>query len=408
MLSEPDVTDDETEETVELGSDAGEELYEIPDDLKDDSDAAPASDAPADPKGPPAKDAEGTQPRDEQGRFAEKDDAPATEEGQPPEPAQAGKPSEQGEPATAIAPDADESEPELEFSFRADGQAIPLKGSRITKDSLIIPREYMADVQRLMSHGVVYQGSYKQRLTEAARQVEATKAEVHEEVERSKHFLTFFADLLDREEAGEPAIESWLDDFRQNRVKLEAAADLAAAKAYRERTYQEPTVQGFDDQPDAQGQSPEEAERFHQELSSALSDRVTQQIQAQGIRGLAPAELTRILDGMTEPEEIDRYFKVALEDIPEHGIKKGQIVALDAVIGKQIKHQAGLILGARQSAQELRNAELKNQRRTPNAIPPTTAVAGGGTPKQKAKVPEFKNKAEMDAWFDTQDPLADL
>ena len=404
LTDQSDATEEATEE-VDIPDD-GDNLYDIPADLLDDDTEAPAPEKPADPKGPPAKDEEATQPRDESGRFAEKEKErvgdPATDEAQPAEPPQA------GEPQTTEAA-VDESEPEMEFSFRADGQAIPIKGSRITKDSVIIPREYMPDVQRLMSHGVVYQGSFKQRLYEAKLEVEQTKAQVNEDVERSKAFLNFFSDLLDREEKGEPAIETWLDDFRQNRVKLEADATLAAAKAMRERQVQQPRLEGFDEPAQPAGQvSPEEDERFHNELSSELGNRVVSQMQAQQIRGLTPAELTRIQNAMTEPDEIDRYFKVALEDIPEYGIRQGQIIALDAQIAKTVKYQASLILDARRATAELKAAEQKNRANAGNLIPPTTPVAGVGTPKAKPKVPAFKNKKEMDEWMDSVDPLADI
>jgi hypothetical protein len=389
---------------------AGSEMFEVPDDLDDDAPAGAQTEG-QDPdpatqttgKQPPAE-----KPRDETGKFVK--DAPATEEGQPPEPPQA---EAAVQPGTAAEP-----EPELEFSFRSDGRTIQIPGSRVTADGIFIPKDVAPDFQRLLSHGVTYQGSYKQRLYESAREKEEMKAQIHENVERADAFLNFFVDMLDRTERnetdqeGRSPLEAWLDDFRQNRVKLEAQAELAVAKAYRERKPAEVKLEGFDDPPAAEAEVEVDLEQLSQELAPQMGPRLQDIMKAENIAGLSGGEVTAIRDFVVAPENIDRFFRRALQDISaaEWGgtadIKAGQLVALDAEISKFVKYQAGLILNARKSGQELKQAEQKNARSSNNQIPPTTAVAGNGTPPGNKPVPKFKNKEEMEAWFAAEDALS--
>lgn len=393
-----------TEIETEADPFAGEELFEIPADLRDESDPeAPAAESKTDPaKAAPPDEATATQPRDEQGRFAEKpeEDVTATPTVQP------------TERAPAAAPTATPTEPEetvLEFSYRADNRVHTIPGSKITADGVFIPREHMAELQRRQSRGATYEGSFRQRLEAAAREVADVRSEVVVEKEQATAFLAFFADMMDRQERGEPAIETWLDDFSRNRVKLEADATLAAAKALRERRPVEPSrVDGFDEDP---GQMPDmsaqEREDMTNGLTSELGSRLQRLVQTEGLRGLTASELTSIQNAMMDPDEMDRYFKVALDDIPEHGIQRGQIVAMDGAIAKTLKYQAGLILGARRQSQELKAAEDANRKRNGvgNAIPPTVATGVDGAPKPQKGVPKFKTREEMQAWYDAEDPL---
>lgn len=393
-----------TEETDPL---AGEELFEVPPDLADDDTEAPAPVPDADPKGPPADDKEATQPRDEHGKFAPKPkDAPAPDTGQPPVTAQA-------EIAPTAPPPDTGDEPVMEFSFRADNRQIAIPGSKVTSEGVFIPKEHMAEVQRLASYGTVYQGSFRQRLEQANREVAETKAQVQSETERAKHYLNFMADLFDRTERGETdsqgrtPIEAWQEDFQRNRVVLEADAKLAEARALQERRPAQPDrVEGFEDGPQDSFISEREAEELNNGLANELGGRLQQFARADGIRGLTAAEFGKIQQSMSDPDEIDRYFKVAIEDIPEHGITKGQIVAMDAAIRKNFQYQASLILGARQQNGALAAAEAANRKNgAANPIPAVVTASGNGVPKAAKEVPKFKNREDMIAWLDGVDPL---
>lgn len=396
--NEPDTVQDEEIDDSSVDSLAGEELFEVPEDLDDSGTEAPASTEAADPKeGPPADKDTATQ------QSVEDKETPATPTDQPPARDPAGR-------FTATPETPDGEEPVMEFSFRADGKPVTIPGSRVTAEGAFIPREHLADLQRLASHGIVYQGSFRKRLEESAREVAEAKSEVQSEVEQAKHFLGFFANLLDRQEQGEPAIEEWLDDFRQNRTKLEAEATLAEAKALRESRGVAPrALEGFDETAPEEDSyiSEREAEEFSNGLASELGSRIQQTITAQGIRGLTPQDLTRLQEEMNEPEERDKYFKVALEDIPEHGIVKGQIVAMDGAIAATLKRRADMLLDARKTSTALSQAEAANRRNGVNGkVPPTVATGAPAVPKASNAVPKFKNRQEMEEWFQKEDPLS--
>lgn len=401
--SGPAGTEEAIEEVVE---ETGDELYELPEDLKDAPDyGAPAPENDDDPakSGPPSKTPAATQPRDEEGRFAEKpkeqapQGEPAARADQPPAESQAAEP---GQPATTEGA-AEEEEPELEFSFRADGQTIPIQGSKITKDYVMIPRQHMGDVQRLLSHGVVYQGSFRQRLAESARAVAEAKAEVQEDVVRARATLEFIGTLLDK---GPDAVADWLDEFQQNRAKLEAEATLAVAKAYQERKpVGQVEVPGFEEEVD-QFAAGVDREEVINTLSTDLTTFVPAALRELGIRGLQSAEVQALVAELSDPDEIDRYFGIAGEDMPEYGVTKGQLVRKDAVIAKTLKRRAEVILAARRNAADLKNAEAKNRRPNGNPIPPTT-TGERGAPK-KAPKPLPKTKEELDAWMDDDEAEA--
>lgn len=399
---------------------AGSELFDIPADLMDDEPTeAPAKEPGADPAiaEPPADRTKAPKPRDETGKFVSPQDAAATEEGQPPEPPQA-DPSETAAEG-APAPDA-EPEPELEFSFRGDGQTIQIKGSKVTKDGVFIPAQYMPDVQRLMSHGVTYQGSYKQRLYESKQELESTKAQVHENVEKADAVLRFYADLADRTEKGETdehgrtPIEAWLEDFSRNRVKLEAQAELAAAKAFRERRAADVRLPEFEEDPAAAEAPAQDLEELLPKLTPHLTDRLQSIVRTDPeIRGLTGGEITRIRDSMVRPERIDQFYRKALADIPasesglSYDIKAGQIVPMDDAIRQEFTYQARLILDARKAALELSNAQQRNgQNGSGNKIPPVVTVNGapvqGKKGVQKTRA-DFKTREEFDRWFNSQE-----
>lgn len=388
------------EEAGEVDELAGDELFDIPEDLLDMPDyGATAPDDGTDPaKAAPPAPAPGAPPPPAAPAGQPEAGAPAPQPGQPPAAAPA------GEANADAAGEGEDDEPELEFSFTADKQPITIKGSKLTKDYLMIPREHVSDVQRLLSHGVVYQGSFRQKLTESAQREADTRAEVQEDVVRAKAVLERLAAIFDQ---GPEAVNDWLDDFGKNRTKLEADATLAVAKALREsKPAERVTVPGFEDEVNdfAAGVDREELQNS---LAADITAFVPDALRKLGIRGLTSAEVQSIVDELKDPDEIERYFGIAGEDLPDYNVKKGALVRKDAVVAKTIKRRADLILGTRKNTTELETAKQKNNRSAANPIPPTTTGAGGtGNPPGKAKKPIPKTKAELDAWMDDDEAEA--
>lgn len=383
---------------------SGEELYDIPPD-DDEGTQAPTGTAPDSATGaPPDQAATGDKPRDQLGRFVEKGEgAPPT--GQPPEAKAGQEPTPTTEPPAPA--EGQEPPPEaFEFSFRADGKTIPIPGSRLAKDKLEIPAEYVPEIQRLLSYGVVYQGSYRERLAQAKREVAEARSQVHQEVEEAKAVLNVFKGLL---EQGPVAVENWLDDFERNKVALEAEMKLAHARALTERKPVEPEPV---DLPGAEGEAPDDflagvdRDQLVQTVGNHLTSSIRELVAREKIRGLAAEDLTRIQRVITEdPDELNAYFGIALEAVPEQGIEKGTILLDEPKLIKRLKYEAEILANARKGTAAAVAADKKNQSKAGAngaPIPPTTAATGSGAPK-KQPVPIPTRKEDLDAYLYADD-----
>lgn len=388
----------------------GEELFDIPDDLLDEPDTEDPAGKPADTATaePPAGKPDADIPRGPDGKFAKKD-ATAAPAGQPPEGAPAaGAPAipgtkPEGVAAAALPAEPPITAPTLEFSFRADGKPITVPGSKVTDEGVFIPREHMAEIQRYLSHGVVYQGSFRQRLEEANAKVAAAENRVTKEVEESKHFLTFFADLLEK---GPDAIQQWLDDFTANRRDLEADAKIAYAEALtnrKEKPVLPEKVAGFDE-PEDDFLAGIDRDEMMTQLSNVLATNLKEVIVENTVRGMTDADVNRLHKAIaSDPEEMERYFAVATEDIPDMKVKKGDVLVRQAALLKRVQYEAAVVSEARKAVSDASAADAANKKRAGGgAPPPTAAVAGAGAAGKKA-VPIPKTREELDAFMDAED-----
>lgn len=404
---------------------SGEELFEIPPDLLDETDTGAPAGQPADAAAaaPPAegeapadtpqlpdgytRDARGVVHRPD-GTIAAKSELVATT-GQPPEkpPAAAQPPARQavaGAPAGQPAAEPAVEAPVLEFGFRADSKPVTIPGSKVTDDGVFIPKEYISEVQRLLSHGVVYQGSFRTRLEQAAQKVADTEARVNREVEESKHFLTFFADLLER---GPVAVQDWLDDFERNKPQLIADAKIAYAEALtaaKEQGAPAPAkVEGFDERED-DFLANVDRDQMMTQLSTVLATNLREVIVQNGVRGMTSADVNRLHQAISsDPEEMERYFAVATEDIPDMKVVKGDVLVRQAALLKRVQYEAGLITDSRKSISDATAAADANRRAAGGgAPPPTAAVAGAGAGKKK-EVPIPTKREELDAFMNADD-----
>lgn len=405
----------------------GEELFDIPADLLDETDTEPPAGQPADaPEGaPPAdgkpaadtaslpegykRDARGAVHRPD-GTIASKEELDKFATAQPAaRPAEEPPPPAQpvaGAPAPAAPAEPAVEAPVLELSFRADGKPVTIPGSKLTEDGAFIPKAYLPEVQRLLSHGVVYQGSFRQRLEAANAKVAEVESRVNREVEESKHFLTFFADLLER---GPVAVQDWLDEFERNKPQLIADAKIAYAEALQSSKEKGPAkpapVEGFDDNPEDDFLAGVDRDEMMTQLSNVLGTNLREVIVTNGIRGLSNEDVNRLHQAIaSDPEEMERYFAVATEDIPDMKVTKGDVLVRQAALLKRVQYEAALVSSARKQVTEATQADAANKKRTAGggAPPPTAAVAGGGVSKKK-EVPLPKTREELDAYMAADD-----
>jgi hypothetical protein len=414
----------EPAEIVEEGVDelSGEELFDIPEDLLDEPDTgAPAGGAAdASKEEPPAaepaadtlqlpegykRDARGAVHRPD-GTIASKSEldsfVPAQPAAKPAADAQPAQPAA-GAPAGQAAEPAVEA-PVLELSFRADGKPVTIPGSKLTDDGAFIPKDYLPEVQRLLSRGVTYEGSFRQRLETANAEVARVKSEVHREIEESKAFLTFFADLLER---GPVAVQDWLDDFEKNKPQLEAEAKIAYAEALtaaKQNPAAPAKVEGFDDDQEDDFLAGVDRDEMMTQLSNVLGQNLREVIVTNGIRGLSDADVNRLHQAIaSDPEEMERYFAIANEDIPDMKVAKGDVLVRQAALLKRVQYEATVLGGARKSVSEATAAAEANKKRAPGGAPPPTASVAGGVTQKKKEVPIPTKREDLDAYMAADD-----
>lgn len=412
----------------ELDELSGSELFDIPPDLLDETDteapAGQAADAPegAPPAGEPAadtlqlpegykRDARGAVHRPD-GTIASKSELDTFATAQPAaKPVEGAQPPAKpaavaGAPAGAPAAEPAVEAPVLELGFRADGKAVTIPGSRLTDEGAFIPKEYLPEVQKLLSHGVVYQGSFRQRLEAANAKVAEVESRVNREVEESKAFLTFFADLLER---GPVAVQDWLDDFEKNKPQLIADAKVAYAEALTAAKEKGPAapapVEGFDEGGPDDFLAGVDRDEMMTQLSNVLGQNLREVIVTNGIRGLSDADVNRLHKAIAEdPEEMERYFAIANEDIPEMKVAKGDVLVRQAALLKRVQYEATVLGGARKSVSEAAAADAENRKRAGGgAPPPPTAGVTGGVTQKKKEVPIPTKREDLDAFMAADD-----
>lgn len=293
----------------------------------------------------------------------------------------------------------------MELSFRADGKPVTIPGSKLTEEGAFIPREFLPQVQKLLSHGIVYQGTFRQRLEQMAQKQVETEAAVQRKVVEADHFLTFFADLLER---GPVAIQDWLDDFEKNKPALEAEARIAYAEAL-ETAKKSPAaaakVEGFEDVPEDDFLAGVDQDEMLTQLSNTLAQTLRDTIVTNGIRGLSDADVNRLHKAISEdPEEMERYFVIATEDVPEMKVKQGDVLVRQAAVLKRVQYEAGVVSGARQGVSAAAAADAANKRGVVGAgAPPPTASVAGGVAGKKKEAPIPTKREDLDAYMAADD-----
>lgn len=317
--------------------------------------------------------------------------------GQAPDPAQAAPPTAPGQ---APAPS------DGTFRFKADRQEWQIDGSRVDAQGLHIPTEHIPMVQELLAEGVAHRGSFQQELARRdtmIRQLQqdnqkAASGRSEKEVQ-AETILTHFARLMDE---GPEAVIDWLDNLQQNRPVLEAEAK-AAALQYR--------LQQLEAANQPSEPSPEE---ILPQLDNALREHLvtTGDGEFKGI--LSDEDLGRAYQHLWDTVR-ERVFYRAVDDIPELGVSRGEIIIDADFVKSQLQLMAQgrpSVAAAAQGAAATvtktltRNARLGVTGLTPSKPRrdnvPDPDVQQGEPDWTTAK---FKSKKDFDAAFWRGSPL---
>jgi hypothetical protein len=354
----------------------------------DDSPPASGSDSSA---GLAAEASRTAQSRDERGRFAGQDGAPAALAGDPPAPPAATDPGAAPARPQAAPPGASPTGTAADWSFRADGQEIPIQGARYGEHGtlgtgLFIPEGALSAVRQTLAQGVAHQGSFRQRLGEMQRSIDEAKQQGADREAAATALLR----EIDAALASPDAFRSFVQDFAQNRAILVERAKAAQATA-RLQTY-------------------ERREQASQtETQRAQLEEAKDQALEQAILSIVESPDLKPLFGQPQLEGVyqhlhglrDALFRVAEQDYYDDAgtlvAQRGQLVIDLERVGQAMRREAQLIASSRRAAKAAEDVERQNQQALGGAgrIPPTPTGQRGAPPAEEA--PVFKSR---DEWQD--------
>jgi hypothetical protein len=336
-----------------------DELAEL--DLEDQQDpegAAPADgEAGASPPADPDAPADG----EEAAELQLEGEQPAGE-GQPVEGTPAWQPPAGGEP----------------FVFRVDGREVAVPGAQRYEHGIYVPAEaWNGVVQRHLADRDVWVQQRQQMLS----QIEQLNPEAHPVVLQAQATVQAFKELLDK---GPLEVAKWLDQYERNRPLLEAQIQNQALQSQLEiRT---------------RGSQQAEQEQLVAQVRDALPGYLEQHIEAAISQTPELAELKGLTAAKLR-ENLWPYAQLLFieappdRDLPEHGLRRGQIgvnrAVLSQLLGQQAAHQTEL---KRLQAAAKHNAAATG--RAP-AVPTVTTrgrpAPAGKAPPQPASVSEWKD-----------------
>lgn len=353
---------------------------------------APQSGAAADEPAAPAERALAGQPRDGQGRFAEKPPSAA-----PPAESPAPAPEAQGEPTADAAAPAGEEPPEpetateeySEASYRYDGKDEVIPGSAVGENGAFIPTEQFQQIQELIALGrSAREGSIRQQLRSHGHEAQRWETQVKAALASSDHVIQAIDQMVEAEIRGdaEKGIAKWLEDITRNwpilkeqakskRVELELAQERSQRESYeqeQERTRREPQIRGVIES---------QVTHFGQQSGLDVDARKT------------------LVERLNSPRFRDQVVHQAKEDDPRNGIRRGEWVVEYGVIEDEVRFfaQAG---GGQKTVQRAQQLQQENARRQgqPSKAPPVATARRGPAPTA-AKLPDLTGKSaeEVDA-----------
>ena len=344
---------------------------------------APASEtpAPASEQAPPAP-SEGAQPRDDAGRFT----SPAPQEEQPAaKAADAPPPETPGEPQPEAEPAADEQYEPLRF--RADGQDVEIPGSAVGEDGAYIPKDALPLVTRLLTQGKTHEGSFRQRLSEAARDREAAQKQVEAAQAQAQAILHSLDQVFTGDEA---AVLAFINNYRTEWPVLKAQSEAAATKVQ---------ADAYRQQLDSVTQ-----ERQQAALRPVMQDALQgYTVQIGRELGLADDDIRALVEELGAPE-LEAVLFVRAPEGNADGFQPGELAVNLNLIRQRAQTLQRVVGRYRQPTATGAKAPAPKPK-----VPPAVSAKGGQAPAApKKKLPEFKDAKEANEYiFDHLEEFAE-
>jgi hypothetical protein len=354
--------------------------------------SAPEPDPAASTAGAPSAEpapAEGSQPRDDAGRFAPKsaDTAPAVAEPalQEPQAKPSESPAPQAEPTPEPAPDLQAQIDALPaFQYRADGEPVEIPGSKVGPDGAFIPKAAFLDLQRTLSAGRLY----PKRHQEWRRETDAA----NEEAAAQKDAWEFVIGFFDKK-----AAEGGLVDWAQ-KAELEYPILREQAQARYWERKAKAAEKGLSSVTQQQ-----QAALLRPQMDAALEGA----LQEFGT-GLDAGDVKELFDTLRRPDYEAALFPTAPEDMPEYGIRKGERIINRQLVRDEAERLRRIVGRYKPNGQPTASpAETKAaahnaavQAGAKKQPPPTVGATRGPAPSGKPVTrPVFTNTEDADEYY---------
>jgi hypothetical protein len=210
------------------------------------------------------------------------------------------------EPAPVVEDEGASPKAEVEreaFQIRVDGQEFEVPDSYVEGDNIVIPREQF---QRVVQPKLADRNVWVTERRDLLRQIDDLAPEKNPRVVKAEHLL----DAVDKAFENEDSAYAFFKDFIRNRDKLILSADRAAFEA--EKNQHKSTTEKV--------QQETAVEQLEQEMDTGLNNVLDT---AKSIDAYADVDFNYVRTILNESKTA--FFFRAAEDMPQFGLKKGEV-----------------------------------------------------------------------------------
>lgn len=322
------------------------------------------------------EDEESTAP-DEQG--VEEEEEP-TEEASDGESSEA-SPPEESEDTSQEAPDdseegaSPEQEPEREaFTLNVDGQSYDVPDAYVEDDNIVIPRD---SFQRVIQPRVADRSVWQKERQQYEQKIQELDPEKNPTVVKARTLLDNMLSVLEDDEKA----EEFFSHFASNRDKLILEAERKALEAEKEQ---------MNSSKQRENQA-KEAEELPKQMDAAIDNILNE---ARDIDQYSSVDMDYVRD-LIEPIKGSFFFR-AEEDMPQAGLKKGEIGVRIDLIEQVIEKEARRSSSAREieETRKRNKAALGNDSESDDPAPPALEP---DNPVEVTEPPKIESREDWDA-----------
>lgn len=305
-----------------------------------------------------------TRVRDEKGRFAKQEQEEAIADA-----------AARGEPPTPVVPAVPETPAPTKptgdpFTFRAEGQRIPLPGALLSPDgALTVPPDQVPVVRQLLAEGVQYRTSWRQREQEYRRQIEQAGAVEKARADRAEMVAAKLIDAIGNVDWMTAAVA---DPREAQYLIRELALEFNQAKLAAPRV---------EEKQQASEVPPEQVE---QAARTTLNEYIEELLESPQAKAVYTTPEQRQAVTKRFQRRLAAYFKADGNDILLHEN------SVDADFMEELNERVAHKKAADEQARKLAEAAAKNAARNATSPVPSTVPAKGSPTPGEVRTPKTK------------------